>query len=273
MTVFLSGLSLFVCALATVLFIVGLVGSMKKVKKSALALLGIAFVSLSTLLLCGILGSESITDGRAWFLIPMAWLLIGFGFIGYFSLKLDIFSLIVAPISFIFLFIALIFHHQAAEINAALSGPIFWIHLTSIFVGFTCIAFSAVAGAFFLWQERRLKRKLKITAVSKDLPSLMSLDKVNAFATNLGFPMYCLGVIAGFTWAHISWEKLFTADPKEIISLIVLGLYAYLFHQRQAHSASGRKPALLAITIFIISVLSILFVNTILPSHHSFKVY
>lgn len=268
--ILLSSTVLFVCAMATVIFVVGLLGQMNKIKKLDLALLAIAFVLLSVLLIINFMGYAPFINSRSWYLIPLTWLLLLIGFIVYFWLKLDIIALTVAPFSFLLLFAGFAFQNSTATLDSALSGPIFWVHLALIFTGIGCMALASGAGFIFLWQEKRLKKKQKLTPLSKDLPSLWALDRVNAIATLIGFPVYLLGMISGFSWAYASWGTMFSGDPKEIISLGILGLYGYLFHRRHAHNATGRKPAILTIIIFMLSLTSIVIVNTLLPTHHSF---
>lgn len=266
----LSGTVLFVCAIATVVFVVGLLGQMNKVKKIDLALLAIAFVLLSVLLIMSFLGNTSFMTSRSWYLLPLTWSLLLIGFIGYFWFKLDMIALTVAPLSFLLLFAGFVFQDSGSTFNATFSGPIFLVHLALIFIGIGCMALASGAGLVFIWQENRLKKKQKLTSLSKDVPSLWALDRVNYITTFVGFPMYLLGILSGFSWAYVSWGTVFSGDPKEIVSLFILGLYGYLFHRRQAHNATGRKPAILAIIVFMMSLVSIVFVNTLLPTHHRF---
>ena len=270
MTVFLSGLALFICALATVAIFAGLLGRNIKIKKVAVVLMGIVFILLSVLLVFSLFDEAVMSGMRAWYLIPLTWLLLALGFLAYFWLKQDTFFLTLAPLSFVILFAGFIFSHGETTVNETLSGPIFWVHLALVSVGVGLMVLASGAGGIFLWQERALKRKMKLSALPNDLPSLAALDKVNAIATAIGFPLYFLGVLTGFSWAYISWGTFFSADPKEIFSLMILFLYMYLFHQRQAHGVQGRKPAILAIVILGASLFSIVFVNTLLSTHHSF---
>jgi ABC-type transport system involved in cytochrome c biogenesis permease subunit len=48
-------------------------------------------------------------------------------------------------------------------------------------------------------------------------------------------------------------------------------LYALLFHQRVMLGWRGRKTAVLLIWVFAISVVSLVGINFLAPSHHSFK--
>ncbi len=265
----LAGLALFITALATVAIFAGWIGRNPKIKKIGVFLMALVFAVLLVFMLSGFFNTDW-RGLRSWYLIPMALALIVVGFVGYFKNKHDWYFLGIAPLTFIILCAAYFYTQGEGEFNTTLSGPIFWVHLSMVFIGIGLMALATVAGVLFIWQERALKNKKKLSTLPKDLPSLTSLDKVNAFATNVGFPLYFLGVLTGFLWAYISWGKIFSADPKEFMSLFILCLYAYLFHRRQAHNSHGRKPAILAICIFVASLFSIVFVNTLLSTHHSF---
>ncbi len=270
MSVFLSGSALFICAIATVAIFAGLLGRNIKIKKFAVLLMGIVFILISLLLVHTLFDDTAMRGMRSWYLIPLVWSLLALGFAGYFWLKQDLFFLSLAPLSFVILFAGFIFSNGEATLNATLNGPIFWVHLGLVFMGIGLMALASGAGGIFLWQERVLKRKMKLSTLPKDLPSLLALDKINGMATAVGFPLYLLGVLSGFSWAYISWGTFFSADPKEIFSIMILFLYAYLFHRRQGYGANGRKPAILAILIFLASLFSIIVVNTLLPTHHNF---
>jgi len=118
--------------------------------------------------------------------------------------------------------------------------------------------------------RKSIKSKAPLEGFRRDLPSLGTLDKVNAMATKVGFPCYAVGVLCGFLWARVHWGSFGSGDLKVWISLIILAIYALLFHQRQALDWKGRKPAILAIVIFAASLFSMFVVNTAFPTQHGF---
>ena len=104
----------------------------------------------------------------------------------------------------------------------------------------------------------------------QDMPALSMLDKINAFTTLTAFPLYTLGIVAGLIWAKPVFGATVTGDPKEVISIVVWLLFAVLFHNRLANGWKGRKPARLAVFIFLLCLFSILVVNTFMDTHHAF---
>lgn len=271
MLVTLSLSSLFLCAVATLLLYAGIMGRYTvSVQKKAICCLGISFLLLSLLLSVNFIRDMDIFVLRSWYLIPLCWSLLLISFIVYFVLRHDTIFIFVAPLCFVLLLSALIFLHQEKPMDNLIVGPLLLIHLFLIFMGIGLMGIAAGAGALFLWQAKLLKNKTKLARLPKNIPSLGALDKVNLLATNVGFPLYTVGLVSGFVWAYIAWGRLFSFDPKEITSLIILALYGYLFYERKAHGINGRKPAQIALMVFAVSMFSIFVVNTFLPTHHSF---
>lgn len=271
MLVALSLSSLVLCAAATALLYYGMVGNLTaSAQKKALCCLGISFVLLSLLLSVNFIRDMDILVLRSWYLIPLCWSLLLISFLIYYKLRHVTIFIFVAPLCFILLLSAIIFLHQEKPMENLVVGPVLLIHLFLIFAGIGLMGISAGAGTLFLWQEKLLKNKTKLVHLPKNIPSLSALDKVNHVATNIGFPVYTVGLVSGFVWAYMAWGRFFSFDPKEIISLIILALYGYLFYERKVHGTNGRKTAKLAIVVFVIAMFSIFVVNTFLPTHHSF---
>ena len=91
------------------------------------------------------------------------------------------------------------------------------------------------------------------------------------WAARIGFPLYTVSMLAGFLWASFTWKKIISWDPKEIVSIIVWIVFALLFHQRMVLGWRGKKPAKTAIVLFLLCLASLVGVNFLLPTHHSFR--
>ena len=104
----------------------------------------------------------------------------------------------------------------------------------------------------------------------QDMPALTMLDKINAFTTVVAYPLYTLGIISGLVWAKPVFGATVTGDPKEVISIVIWMLFSALFNNRITKGWRGRKPARLAVFIFILCLFSIIVVNTFMETHHAF---
>lgn len=260
--------ALLIYAVAAIAAVAGLLGRSRHVNRLAFRLTLAAFL-VHTLLLAGILALGAETS-RSAYLVPFAWCMTAVGLLMWWRLRLDVVLLFIPPLAFVLLFVSLIVHTTNAMLPQTLSGPLFLLHLAGVFIGIGLMAVAAGAAVVFLWQERSIKAKTKLAGLPKDMPALSALDRINSLATLAGFPCYSLGVLCGFAWGRIVWGTLLSGDPKELASIAIWAVYALLFHQRQALGWRGRKPALMALVIFLASLFSLLIVNTFLPTHHSF---
>ena len=267
-TDFSSCLSLALYALATVASLAGVLGRLARIKKLACLLCAAGFAAHTLWLLSSVATGAFSAVSRGFYLLPLSWFLALAGLFVARRQHMDIALHFVAPWAFFLGACALGFSSTPG--NMTLAGPLFVLHLAAIFVGVGVMAVAAGAGALFLWQEKAIKGKTPLEGFRKDLPALGALDRVNAMATMVGFPCYCLGVLCGFLWARISWGSFVSGDVKEWISLLILAVYALLFHQRLALGWRGRKPAMLALVIFAASLFSMFVVNTVLPTQHGF---
>jgi ABC-type transport system involved in cytochrome c biogenesis permease subunit len=58
------------------------------------------------------------------------------------------------------------------------------------------------------------------------------LDTIGYVCILAGFTLMTIGLITGFVYAKTIWGKFWSADPKEIWSIITWLLYAALLHGR-----------------------------------------
>ena len=263
-------LTLLVYCLAAVSSLIALIGRRQHFHRLAYCSVLVAFILHTVLLLGSVISSNIPEATRAFFLVPLVWLLVLATLTMRHWLRIDMLLLFATPIAFTLLFVSLVLQSTSATFPATLTGPMLYLHLICIFTGIGMITIAAGAGCFFLWQERNIKCKTPLTGFSKDLPALNALDKINAISALIGFPAYTLGLICGVIWAKVNWGGYLSGDFKEIITIFIWVMYAGLFRQRQAMGWRGRKPALMAICLFLVSIFSLLVVNSFFYTHHGF---
>lgn len=256
-------------ALGTIAIVSGILSRTDWLKKLALWLFSLGIVA-QTILIIILWGTNFPTLTQPIYVLMLSWLLIFITLIIWVYMKYESLLLPLTPLSLCVFLFALLLRHAKTPLPPELSGIVFSIHIGAIFLSLSLAAIGFGAGILFLLQEHTIKNKTPIVGFRKDIPALSVLDKVNALTVMLGFPLFSIGIIFGCISARLAWGSLFFFDPKEIISIIVWGLYAWLFYQRFTLGWQGRKPAILTVWIFIICVFSLVVVNFFTKTYHNF---
>jgi len=122
-------------------------------------------------------------------------------------------------------------------------------HTTSTYVGLLSCAIGAIAGAMYLFVQRRLKAK---QAVPGRLASLETLESLIIRTATLGFVLLTLSLVSGVvlvtrdrggTALGIDWWL----SPKVVLATLAWAVYALLMNVRHASAFRGRRAAWLAI--------------------------
>jgi len=261
---------LVVYALASLCGLAGLVGRTAWLRRAAcfMAVGGFALQTLAFMM-----GSHAALPGGlslGAYLQLLAWFLLLCGILGWGKFKLEAPLLFAGPLAFVLAAIAYPCLHRQLVLPAPLSGYFYALHIGALFLSLAIIALALGAGVLFLYMHHKIKAKERLEGFQKDFPALSILDRINALCVATAFPLYTIGIGAGFVWSGSVWGKTFSGDPKEIISLLIWLGFAALFHQRLLRGWQGRKPALFAIGLFALCVFSIVVVNIFLPTHHAF---
>ena len=217
-------------------------------------------------------GGMAFLSGEFYFSL-LAWSLLLICLFLWWRLRLGLLGLIASPLA-LFLFLS----SQAVTaarmpLPKALGGLFFGLHIGALFLAISLLAMACGAGMAYLYLERKIKTKEKLGGFAKALPALSTCDTVNRWAVAVGFPLYTLGLLSGFVWAKLTWNRVFSYDPKEITAICIWMLFAFLFHQRLMLGWQGRKPARMAIWLSGLTLVSMLVINFYMPTHHSFARY
>ena len=216
------------------------------------------------------IGAANLQHGQ-FYMSLLAWFVVLVFFVLWRRLKHDFLAMITAPLALILFSSSLAIRTQVLAVPQHFSALWFSLHVGTIFVSLGLITMAFGAGLAYLHLERIIKTKAKMPNFSKDLPSLETFDRANHWAVSIGFPLYTISLMSGFLWASFTWKRVVSWDPKELISIAIWILFAVLFHQRSALGWRGRKPAKTAIVLFALCLVSMVGVNFLLPTHHSFR--
>lgn len=163
-------------------------------------------------------------------------------------LRLASLTAVVAPIAFVTAFAGSLGSNDGAPAEA-ISGTWPHAHVLLASAGLALLGVAGLAGIFYLVEHGRLKSKRRVSR-SVRLPSLEALDRVNAVALAVGFPLLSLGVVTGMLWLRSVTGELWMATPHEAWTMVAWGIYAGLAGARFAAHQGARQAAASAVAGF-----------------------
>ncbi|MFP4084455.1 MAG: cytochrome c biogenesis protein CcsA [Desulfonatronovibrio sp.] len=266
---FLIALLYFTGALS---FLLGLIYSSKKTMDRSIILTASGFgLHTLDLVLKYSLGIGQVLTQSQFYISLLAWSFLIIYFILWWRLKLKFLSITAAPLALLLFTGSLAISPSTLPIPGFLQGLWFGLHIGSLFISIALLAMAFGAGLTYIYLDKKIKTKSRLGNVSKDMPSLQSFDRANHLAVIIGFPLYTVGVLSGFIWAAFTWKTIFTWDPKEVVSVITWLIFAWLFHKRISGAWKGKKPARMAVIIFLLTVISFVGINFFIETHHSLR--
>jgi ABC-type uncharacterized transport system permease subunit len=165
--------------------------------------------------------------------------------------RLGALAVLVGPVAFLGAFFAATrTPHEPAE-NLVGAGGWPHVHVLLASAGLALLAVAAIAGAVYLLENRRLKRKRPQGMARAGLPSLEALDRVNAVALAVGFPLLTLGVASGMLWLEAVTGQLWTGTAHEAWNALAWLLYAVLAGARFLARQGARDAAASAVAGFV----------------------
>lgn len=148
-------------------------------------------------------------------------------------------------------------------------GPLFALHVTINILAYAAFALSFVVSLLYLAQNRWLRDR-RLGPVVWRFPALEVLERMSRSSAIVGVTALSFGMGLGFFWAHRLLGHYVTGDAKEIISLIVLLVYAtYLWLSRKT-AWRGARACRLCVASFFIVIFSYTVVNFYLSNYHRF---
>jgi cytochrome c-type biogenesis protein CcsB len=180
-------------------------------------------------------------------------------------------GIIISPLLMILMSIASVLLKDITHIPPILKSQWLLVHGIFSFLAEGIFTIAFATSVFYLFQERSLKMKKRITLFQRGSPSLEALDEFIFLCIRLGFPLMTAGIITGSIWANTAWNSYWSWDPKETWSLITWIIYAALLHQRINMGWRGKKAAWMAVVGFISVLFTFFGVNLVLPSLHSYS--
>ncbi len=148
-------------------------------------------------------------------------------------------------------------------------GPIFALHVTLSILAYAAFALSFVLSIIYL-AENRLLRNHKLGEVVWRLPPLDLLERMSRSSVLIGLLSITVGTVLGFIWVDRLTGQYWYYDPKYVVTLLVLALYAAYLQLSRTTSWRGARASRLCIFNFVIVILSFTVVNLYLSHSHRY---
>lgn len=198
-----------------------------------------------------------------------AWVMAGIFLALQFKTRTVVLGAFVSPVVCLLMIYASLGLRSAVTIPAVLQGGLVPLHVILSVTGEALFALASCAGAMYLLQDRFLKSK-KAGRISRLLPSLGDLDRINHLCLLWGFPLLTMGVLTGSLWARLALGNSWLWDPKQVWTFTVWGTYAVLLHQRLAIGWKGHKTAVFSLLAFLLFLAAFLVERAFFTTFHRF---
>jgi len=156
---------------------------------------------------------------------------------------------------------------QMAEPRAR--GVAFAFHVTLSILAYSAFALSCVLSLIFLAEERLLRHR-KLGEVVWRLPPLELLERMSRSSVFIGLISIAAGTALGFVWVDRLTGQVWHSDPKYIVTLLVLFLYALYFVLARTTAWRGARASKLCVFNFFVVIFSFTVVNLYLSHAHRY---
>lgn len=156
-----------------------------------------------------------------------------------------------------------------APVTLPAQGPLLALHITLNVWGYAAFALSFVLSAIYLIQNRLLRHH-RFNRVVWRFPALEVLERMSRSSVALGLVSLVVGVGFGLMWFNRLQGTYWTGDPKEIITLVILAIYAGYLWLGRSSAWRGARASVLCVVNFLVVLFSYSVVNLYLSGFHRF---
>jgi ABC-type transport system involved in cytochrome c biogenesis permease subunit len=158
---------------------------------------------------------------------------------------------------------------QSLPVPKVPRGPLFAFHVTLNTWAYAAFALSFVLSLIYLIQDRVLRSR-RLSPAFWRFPALDVLDRMARSSVYVGLVALLFGATMGLIWQRRLSGGYALGDPKVVITVAILGVYAaYLLLARSATWRGARAARLCALN-FVVVLFSYTFVNLYLTRFHRF---
>jgi ABC-type uncharacterized transport system permease subunit len=169
-------------------------------------------------------------------------------------------GLAVMPLAAVLLVVARAGGGTGIGTRSQYSNAFLVLHVGLVLVAFAGFTLAAALSAFYLWQERRLKRR-EVTILRRPAPSLATLDSLAARAVMFSLPVLTVGLGVGLVRLFADDERVDALVAATVATWFVWAAYLVL---RTTRGWTGRRAAYVALIGFALVIV----IRLALPATH-----
>jgi len=180
-----------------------------------------------------------------------------------------IIGVLVTPVGSLMILIASLLPPAQAPLLPLLQSPWLMAHTGVFFAAYAAFTLAFAAALAYLLQDWSLRRK----KLAWHLPPLAEMDKLSRWLVTVGLLLMAAAILTGSAWAERAWGKPWIWQPKQVLALVTLGIYAAYFFVRHVSHWSVRKASWIVVVGFISVLTTFIGADLLAPTGlHSFLI-
>lgn len=148
-------------------------------------------------------------------------------------------------------------------------GALFALHVTLNILAYSAFTLSFVLSLIYLLQNRLLHDR-RLSTVFWRFPALEVLERMSRSSVMVGLVSLAIGMVLGFVWVNRIRGRYWSADPKEIATLLIVVLYAGYLWLARTTTWRGARASVICICNFLFVLFSYTVVNLYLSHYHRY---
>ena len=176
-----------------------------------------------------------------------AWVLAFLYLVLEFRFGYTVIGVLITPLGTLIILVASLLPTAREPLLAMLQSPWLMTHVGIFFSAYAAFSLAFATALAYLWQERALRHK----RLALRLPSLGVMDNLTRWLITVGLLLMVGAIFTGSAWAERVWGTPWVWEPKQVMSLVTLGVYALYFYVRHVSRWSGRRTSWLVVAGFI----------------------
>jgi ABC-type transport system involved in cytochrome c biogenesis permease subunit len=157
----------------------------------------------------------------------------------------------------------------ATPMSLPARGPLLALHITLNVLGYAAFALSFVLSVIYLIQNRLLRHH-RLKSIVWRFPALEVLERMARSSVAVGLVALMVGMGFGLLWFNRLWGTYWSGDPKEVVTLLILAVYAGYLWLGRTTAWRGARASILCVVNFLVVLFSYSIVNLYLSGFHRF---